>query len=89
MEAQSDTALAWEHLGTVLERLVQRMQPGTIWRAPSMGRIHVRAVVDGDQIVFRTWSKRKQTWLYRVEWVYAFYLWDKDGVLEYVGREKE
>ena len=29
--------------------------------------IHVRAIVDGDQIVCRTWSKGKKRWNYYVE----------------------
>ena len=29
---------------------------------------HVRAIVDGDQIVVRIWSRRRQTWVYSVEW---------------------
>lgn len=29
--------------------------------------IHIRAIVDDDQIVFRWWSRKKQTWIYQVE----------------------
>ena len=40
---------------------------------------HIRAVVDGDQIVYRVW--RRGAWKYRIEWAYAFYLAWKDGHL--------
>lgn len=29
--------------------------------------IHIRAIVDGDQVVFRRWSREKQRWRYAVE----------------------
>jgi len=72
-------------LDRVLPALVQRMQPGTSWRTKQHGRIHVLAVVDREHIVYKTWWKHKQHWHYAVEWVYGFYLHDKDGRLEYVG----
>lgn len=35
---------------------------------------HVRAIVDGDQVVIRAWS-RKLGWMYRVEWIASVAEW--------------
>ena len=74
-----------DQMTLLLDAVVERMQPGTSWRTPRHGRIHVLAVLDGDQIVCRVWSQRKRRWCYVVEWVYGFWLLDRDGKLEYVG----
>lgn len=42
---------------------------------------HILAIVDEEYIVYRIWSRRTQGWLYRVEWLYEFYLKWRDGRL--------
>lgn len=37
-------------------------------------RIHIRAIVDEYQIVYRVWSKRYKSWRYRVESIEYFYM---------------
>ena len=44
------------------------------------GRIHVRAIVDG-QYVVREWWKGKQRWHYKVESPYFYRLLWADGVI--------
>ena len=75
---------------TVIEipdELIDVLQPGTVVRVHyNENNInnelrHIRGIVDDDQIVYRVWSKRKQTWRYHVEWIYAFHLLFKDGHL--------
>jgi len=41
----------------------------------------VRAVVDGDQIVYKQWSKRKQRWIYHIEDIVIFEVMARDGCL--------
>ncbi len=43
--------------------------------------IHIRAFVD-DQIVYRYWSKRKQSWYYKIDTEYFFYLLEREGVIK-------
>lgn len=69
----------------LLNAVVERMQPGTTWHTPQHGRVHVLAVVDDGQIVYRTWRRRGRRWAYSVAWVYAFWLHDRDGNLSYKG----
>lgn len=71
-----------EYFDLVFPQLVARMQPGTQWRTPTNRRLHVLAVVDEEYIVVKEWFVHKRRWSYRVEWVYGFWLWDRDGKLE-------
>jgi len=41
---------------------------------------HIRAVVDGEYIVYRVWGHRR--WRYRIEWAYTFFLLWKDGRIQ-------
>lgn len=51
--------------------------------------IHIRAVIDDWQVVYSSWSKRKQYYKYYIESVYSFF-WDlEEGRLKYVGKDKE
>lgn len=36
--------------------------------SPNNMIIHIRAIVDDDFVVFRTWSKNKKDWRYHVEY---------------------
>jgi hypothetical protein len=45
---------------------------------PNNGLIHIRAIVDGENVVYRKWSRRKG-WRYVVEWSYWFRLLDENG----------
>lgn len=38
---------------------------------------HIRAIVDGNQIVYRVWSKLKQRWIYHITSRYEFELMQK------------
>lgn len=68
--------------------LLAKLQPGTSWKV-DYGRgnkaarvVHIRAIVDGDRVVFRWWSYHKQTWRYAVEWLHWFWMLDSDGRLK-------
>lgn len=45
--------------------------------------LHILAVVDNDQIVYKTWGTHKRRWLYDVEWSYWFYLLWRDGNIKH------
>ncbi|TXH10589.1 MAG: hypothetical protein E6R03_15225 [Hyphomicrobiaceae bacterium] len=67
----------------ISEELYQMVQPG---KSVRLGRhrpkrIHIRAIVDEDQVVYRFWRRRVNDWEYRVEWLYTFQLWYEDGSL--------
>lgn len=36
--------------------------------------LHIRAIIDEDQVVFKRWLKHKQYWLYEVKDMYFFQL---------------
>lgn len=70
------------------DELRAMLQPGKCIRIPPHYNPHtrnallyIRAIVDDDNIVYRTWSKHKQRWIYGIEWSYMFWLWWKDGVI--------
>lgn len=46
--------------------------------------MHVRAIVDGDQVVVRAWSRRHQGWRYRIEYIHMLTRWIEDGALKRV-----
>lgn len=48
---------------------------------PNNEVIHIRAIVDDDQVVFKTWNKHRQRWSYCVKWMYYFELLLEDGHL--------
>lgn len=50
--------------------------------------IHIRAIVDGQQIVYRHWSKHKRCWRYHIEWVYQFEMLFSEGRLKRRGRSR-
>jgi len=66
------------------------LQPGNKIRLfydkgnPNNNLMHIRAIVDDDQIVYRWWSRRKQNWRYVIVWRYMFELWHKDNNLTLV-----
>jgi len=45
-------------------------------------KIHIRAVIDKDQYVFRFWSKYKQRWIYEIRHRYFFELLNRDGKIK-------
>lgn len=67
--------------------LLDWLQPGNKirkWHGPTNPNnmlMHIRAVVDGDQFVFRHWLGRKKRWNYRVESFWFFYYAYKLGGL--------
>jgi hypothetical protein len=62
------------------DEVMQLLQPGQRIRLRG-SLIHIRAIVDEDQIVYREWWPRHRRWEYKVEWVYAFYIAWKEGQL--------
>lgn len=54
-------------------------------RNPNNKRIHIRAIVDDEYVVYRQWSRRKG-WLYRIEWYYWFWLLDREGRVTVIKR---
>ena len=51
---------------------------------PNNKKIHVRAVVDEHWIVYRSRSKRKQRWVYEIDYDYFFQLLARDGNIKKV-----
>ena len=43
--------------------------------------MHIREIVDGEYVVYKVWSYRKQCWIYQVDWWYRFALMLRDGNL--------
>jgi hypothetical protein len=41
--------------------------------------VHILAIVDDDMIVFKYWLEGKQRWVYLVEWIGLFDLYEKNG----------
>jgi len=72
---------------TYPDELIAMLQPGTAVRVDyGKNNInnelrHIRAIVDDDQVVYKVWSPRKQTWQYHVKWLYGFLLMYKNGNL--------
>lgn len=78
---------------TVDTALLAMLQPGAKvrhWRArmtdsPTSQVLHIRAIVDDDQVVFRVWRPGRG-WRYIVKDMFVFQLWYEDGALEAVKR---
>lgn len=68
-------------------KLPEPVKPGaSLWIYYNEGninnrKIHVRAIVDERQVVFRWWSPGRRRWVYKIEDVYYFYTLGKDGFL--------
>ena len=46
-------------------------------------RIHIRAIIDDDYVVYKIWSRRKQIWYYQVEYIYFFkLLYEKNQIFK-------
>ena len=45
---------------------------------------HIRAIIDDEYVVYRVWSRGKQSWCYHVEWVFGFILEYERGVLSHI-----
>ena len=48
---------------------------------------HIRAIIDGDQVVYRVWRKSKQMWGYRISLMYDFALVEDSGFLKRIKNE--
>jgi len=64
---------------------------GETWRLrfeqpnnPNNALLHIRAIVDGKYLVYRTWSRRKREWTYRIDHIGLFNLYLRDGNLKKV-----
>jgi len=74
--------------------LIDMLVPGAVIRLDygennlNNKTIHVRAIVDDDQIVYRVWSQRKQLWRYHIEDLYFFTLGYSKDYLKFVRMEK-
>lgn len=62
--------LGWAMPGYVVPGASVRLH-GRLW--------HVRAIVDGDMVVCRTWRHRR--WEYEIYWAYFFYLAEQSDSL--------
>ena len=45
---------------------------------------HIRAIIDGEYIVYKVWWPHKQYWHYKIEWIYSFVLFFENGHLKSV-----
>lgn len=52
------------------------------------GLLHIRAIVDEDQVVYWKWSRRRGR-VYKIDWIEAFRGWHELGWLTFVRMEKE
>lgn len=43
---------------------------------------HIRAVVDGEYVVYKVWWSHHQRWEYKIAWVYDFQLEWQEGCLK-------
>lgn len=50
--------------------------------------IHIRAIVDKDQVVYCEWLRSKQMWWYQIKSIYWFNLLEKGGQLTKIGKSK-
>lgn len=76
------------------QKALDILYPGVIFRVyqkpnPNHGVYHVRAIVDGDMVVCRIWSARRQSWSYGVKDAYCLGLLVEAGNLVVIGRDKE
>lgn len=53
---------------------------------PNNETVHVRAIVDDDQIVTNVWSRTKQRWVYEIRHRYFFELHYRNGYLTLLKR---
>ena len=49
---------------------------------PNNRLIHIRAIVDERYVVFRTWSKHKQDWMYEIHPIIHFEVLQKENCLK-------
>ncbi len=54
-------------VGAKFRKAAARGFPTILW--------HVRAIVDGDQVVIRAWSRKRRMWVYRIEWIGSVVEW--------------
>ena len=70
------------------QELIDMLQPGKKVKLfyskgnPNNELRHIRAIVDGEYIVYKVWWVPNQRWYYRVEWIYSFHLDFEDGNLK-------
>ena len=55
---------------------------GSATPTPRSDLWHVRAIVDGEQVVYRVWSRSGRRWVYRIDDVIFLHLCWRDGTLE-------
>ncbi len=55
---------------------------GSLTPTPYTELWHVRAIVDGEYIVYRVWSRSRRRWQYRIKDLIFFHLCWQDGTLE-------
>jgi len=63
--------------GAKLRRTIGDMTP-----APWTELWHVRAIVDGEQVVYRVWSRSRRHWVYHLNSLVFLHLCWKSGTLE-------
>jgi hypothetical protein len=44
--------------------------------------MHIRGIIDNTEVVYRTWSRRKQRWCYRIDNMFLLKLYWDDGHLK-------
>lgn len=77
---EESTAPSYIRPGAVIRRFVRE---GNRYN----GLLHVRAIVDGDQVVYWEWSQQHGR-MYRVGWIEIFWGWHELGWLTFVRMEK-
>jgi hypothetical protein len=51
--------------------------------------IHIRAIVDGFQVVFKYWSKKRKTWDYQLNSTFYFSLLERDHIIKEIPQKRE
>jgi len=67
--------------GVKLLRTIGSMTPN-----PHTELLHVRAIVDGEYVVYRVYSRSQRRWLYQMENTFFLHLCWKEGTLELAKR---
>lgn len=63
--------------GARLRRTIGNLTP-----TPYTELWHVRAIVDGEHVVYRVWSRSRRQWMYQMSDVFFLHLCWQNGTLE-------
>lgn len=77
---EESTALGYIKPGAVIRKFIAENNPHN-------GLLHIRAIVDEDQVIYWEWTRRRGR-QYRIGWIEVFYEWHELGWLTFVRMEE-